>query len=178
MTLSKFFWFALFVGIQGAIAQIIDNLIVGSGVFPVGMIGFSWIAFLAWATYFLMGCNIKGGIKALLCFGVGIIVGITIISLGKQFYFLKQLSFPISIIIVVTGCMFLEKVPPVDSIAAIFIGCGIFFGFINYVPNANYINASLIILGYGIFGIICGWTTIMFRTWYEKNNILGKEEEK
>lgn len=168
MTVKKFIWFALFVGIQGALAQVVDNLVVASGILPDGAAGFSWVAFLAWATYFFAGCNVKGGVKAFCCFAVGIVVGIAIILLGSLFGFLGSFGFPAAIVVVVTACMFLEKVPPVDSIAAIFIGCGTFFGFMNYVPNASYAYAFAIILGYGGFGLICGWITIVFRNWYEK----------
>lgn len=167
MSTKQFFGFAFFVGIQGAVAQIVDNLIVGSGILPDGAVGFSWVAFLAWATYFLMGCDIKGGIKAFLCFAVGIAVGIAIMLLGGAFSFFGSLAFPAGIVVVVTACMFLEKVPPVDSIAAIFIGCGTFFGFMNYVPNASYVYVTAIILGYGAFGLLCGAITIFFRSWYE-----------
>ena len=168
MSAKQFFGFALFVGIQGAVAQIVDNLIVGSGMLPEGAVGFSWVAFLAWATYFLMGCDIKGGIKAFFCFAVGIVVGIAIIVLGGTFSFLGSLGFPAVIVVVVTACMYLEKVPPVDSIAAIFICCGTFFGFMNYVPNASYGYVTAIILGYGAFGLMCGAISIIFRGWYEK----------
>lgn len=167
MKSSKFFWFALFVGVQGAVCQIVDNWIVARGILPTGAVGFSWVAFLAWATYFMMGCSVKGGIKAWLCYAVGILVGILIILIGSACSFAGSLAFPIGIVIVVTACMFLEKVPPVDSIAAIFIGCGTFFGFMNYVPGSNYLYSIAIILGYGAFGLLCGWLTIVFRNWYE-----------
>lgn len=167
MSTSKFFVFALFVGLLGATVQSIDSLLMGSGLFPQGAAGFSWVAFLAWATYFFSGCTLKGGIKAWLCFAIGIVVGISIFTLGGVFGGLGFFSFPAAIVIVVTACMFLEKVPPVDSIAAIFVGCGTFFGIMTYVPEASYPYAAAVILGYGALGLFFGWITILFRQWWE-----------
>ncbi len=168
MDAKKFLGFALFVGFQGALAQIIDNVIIASGMLPEGAVGFSWVAFLAWATYFFSGCNAAGGIKAFLCFALGILTGVGIIEIGVRLPMLGSYAFPVAIVVVVTVCMYLEKVPPVNSIAAIFIGCGTFFGFMNYVPNATYGYVTGIIMGYGLIGLVSGYISIVFRVWYEK----------
>lgn len=59
MTAKKYFPIALFIGVQAAVLQAIDQLIC-AGVSPL-VAGGGWISFQAWAMYFLGGCTIKGG---------------------------------------------------------------------------------------------------------------------
>jgi hypothetical protein len=41
--------------------QIVDQII--SPMLPIENVGFGWIAFIAWAMYFMAGCTLEGGKK-------------------------------------------------------------------------------------------------------------------
>ena len=65
MTLKKFVLIPVIIGVLACLIQALDQLLYSS-VPPEGNVGFSWISFQSWAVYFLAGCTVRGGIKALL----------------------------------------------------------------------------------------------------------------
>lgn len=162
MGLKTFFGFSVFVALQGSAVQMTDQWLVAN-VLPEGAAGFSWVAFLAWATYFFAGCTIKGGVTSFLSFIAGIVTAIAIIMAGGVFSALGFFAFPAAIIIVVTLCMYLEKVPWFNSIPSVFIACGTFFGLMNYVPGATFLYSGAVILLYGGMGLVSGYISIWFR---------------
>jgi hypothetical protein len=137
----------------------IDNLI--KGFMPVGADrGFTYIAFVAWAVYFFSGCTGKGGIRAAIGYVVGIAFSVVIILLGNLFVSLGFFAVPLGVFIVVFLVLYLEKVPWVDLIPAMFVASGCYFGIMTYVPEASFGTAALVELVYGFIGLIFGWITI------------------
>jgi hypothetical protein len=145
----------------------IDNLI--KGCMPVGAEkGFTYIAFVAWAVYFFSGCTGKGGIRAAIGYVVGITFSIGIILLGGLFSFSGFFAVPLAVLVVVFIVLYLEKVPWVDLIPAMFVASGCFFGIMTYVPEASFATAAYVELVYGFIGLLFGWITITGKNFFAR----------
>ncbi|MFI3294625.1 MAG: DUF1097 domain-containing protein [Rikenellaceae bacterium] len=168
MNLKKFAVIPLIIGVLAVLIQIVDQLLM-EHVSPEGNVGFSWIAFQAWALYFLAGCDIKGGIKSLLGYIVGIGGSILIMLLGGAIS--EALGFfatPLAVGIIAFFIIFLERTQWLNLIPAIFIGAGAFFAFMSYVPGATFCVAATTEIIYCVIGLIFGVVTVALRTAYEK----------
>ena len=166
MTLRKFIVIPIMIALLAGSIQIVDQLL-HLKVEPAGNVGFGWIAFQAWAMYFLAGCDVKGGLKTLLGYVMGIVASVAIMVLGGKFSELGFYAFPIAVFLVVIPVIFLEKVKWLDFIPAIFIGAGAFFAFMSYVPNATFTTATKTELIYCILGLFYGYVTVKLRGTYE-----------
>ncbi|MDR3262328.1 MAG: DUF1097 domain-containing protein [Tannerella sp.] len=145
----------------------IDNLI--KGFMPIGADrGFTYIAFVAWAVYFFSGCTGKGGIRAAIGYVIGITFSIGIILLAGVFSFSAFFAVPIAVFIIVFLVLYLEKVPWVDLIPAMFVASGCFFGIMTYVPDATFCTAATVEIIYGFIGLLFGWITITGKTFFAK----------
>jgi hypothetical protein len=174
MKFSKFFVIPLFIAFQAFTMQIIDQLISGSFP-PPGNGGFGWIAFQAWAMFFLAGCTIKGGVKTFLGYISGIVASILIMTMGANLApSLAFWAFPVAIFVVVVAVICLERVPWLDFVPSIFIGAGVFFGFMTYVKGATFAGAATSELFYCLFGLLYGFITVKFRGWYEAKVAAGQ----
>lgn len=167
MTLKKFIAIPLIIALLAGTIQIVDQLL-HLQVEPVGNVGFGWIAFQAWAMYFLAGCDLKGGLKTLIGYVLGIVASIAIMTLGSTFAGAGFYAVPIAVFVVVIPVIFLEKVKWLDFIPAIFIGAGAFFAFMSYVPDATFAIAATTELIYCVLGLFYGFMTILLRGAYEK----------
>lgn len=158
--------FALGAGYTAFLAFLIvciDNLI--KGFMPIGADkGFTYIAFVAWAVYFFSGCTGKGGIRAAIGYVVGITFSVGIILLGGLFASTGFFALPLAVLVVVFVVLYLEKVPWVDLIPAMFVASGCYFGVMTYVPEATFGTAALVELVYGFIGLLFGWITITGKT--------------
>ena len=167
MKFSKFIIIPVFIAAQALIMQAIDQTLSKSFL-PAGNGGFAWIAFQAWAMYFLAGCNIKGGIRTFLGYVSGIVASIAIMELGKALGGpLGYWAFPAAVGIIVVPVICLEKVKWLDFVPSIFVGAGVFFGFMTYIKDATYGGAAVSELFYCLFGLVFGYITVVFRGWYE-----------
>ena len=159
---------ALFVGLQACSVQLLDILFHGM-LPPAANVGFSCIAFLGWPTYFMSGCDIKGGIKSFIAFVVGILAGIFICFLGGFFSFAGSFASVFAVLITAWLLFYYELGPGYcNHLAACYISCGCFFMFMNYVPGATYMNCFITEMVYLTVGLFYGWMTITFRQWVEK----------
>ena len=75
MTLKKFIAIPFIIALLAGTIQIVDQ-VLHLQVEPVGNVGFGWIAFQAWAMYFLAGCDLKGGLRTLIGYVMGIVASI------------------------------------------------------------------------------------------------------
>ena len=167
MNFKKFIPIPFIIALLAGTIQIADQ-VLNLHVEPVGNVGFGWIAFQAWAMYFLAGCDLKGGLKTLLGYVSGIVASIAIMVLGGKFAGMGFYAVPIAIVMVVIPVIWLEKVKWLDFIPAIFIGAGAFFAFMSYVPNATFATAATTELIYCVLGLFYGYITILIRGAYEK----------
>ena len=122
--------------------------------------GFTYIAFVAWAVYFFSGCTLKGGIRALIGYAIGISFSVLIILLAGAFSLTGFFAVPIGVFIIVLFVLYLEKVPWMDLIPAMFVASGCFFGIMTYVPEATFGTAACVEMIYGSIGLLFGWITI------------------
>jgi hypothetical protein len=167
MTLKKFIVIPFIIALLAGTIQMVDQLL-HLQVEPLGNVGFSWIAFQAWAMYFLAGCDLKGGLKTLIGYVIGIVASIAIMVLGGYFAGMGFYALPLAVFLVVIPVILLEKVKWLDFIPAIFIGAGAFFAFMSYVPDATFAIAAKTEIIYCILGLAYGYITILLRTAYEK----------
>lgn len=128
--------------------------------------GLTYIAFLAWAVYFFSGCTLKGGIRAAIGYVVGISFSIAIMLLADSLS--GFFAVPLAVFIVVLPVLYLEKVPWVDLIPAMFVASGCYFGIMNYIPEATFATAATVEIIYGFIGLLFGWITITGKGYIEK----------
>jgi len=161
----KYLPIPLFIALQAAVMMIIEpKLEVTSDIKFV-----AWIAFQAWAMYFLAGCDIKGGAKTLIGYFCGIVASVAIIELAGVVS-----SVPVAVFIVVIFVISAEKVPGIDFVPAWFIGAGMFFGLVNIDAFAEgatmmdkYIQSTGRVMYSCLVGLIFGYVTVTVRGWYE-----------
>jgi hypothetical protein len=167
---SKFIVIPIIIAILAFTIQIVDQLL-SPFMPPAGNSGFGWIAFQAWAMYFMAGCNVTGGIKVFLGYFSGIVVSIGIMVLGGNLIGMGIgfLSFPIAVFLMVLPTICLERVPWFDYIPGVFVGAGVFFGFMSYVKGATFSNGMFTELVYCALGLIYGYVTVVLRTKYEES---------
>lgn len=167
MKFSKFIIIPVMIAVLAALIQVADQLLC-TVVEPSTNRGFSWLAFQAWALYFVAGCTVKGGIKTFLAYVVGVAASIVIMIGAGWMNGLGFWAVPASLLIFVIPVICLEKVKWLDFIPGIFIGAGAFFAFMTYVPNASFENAAVTEMIYCSLGLLWGWMTVTLRTKYEK----------
>ncbi len=173
MKFSKFIVIPIIIAVLACIMQIFDQLLAAHT--PIGDYlagGGSWIAFQAWAVYFLGGCNVHGGVKGFISYALGIAASILIMVLGGAFggFF----GVPIAILLIVIPCICLERAEITSYVPALFIGAGAYFGIMGYIsPTTAHAGAfvpfALVELFYCLFGLVWGWITVTLRTAYEKS---------
>jgi hypothetical protein len=167
MKFSKFIVIPVFIAFLAFTMQAIDQGI-SKYFLPAGNVGFAWIAFQAWAVYFLAGCNVTGGVKSFLGYVSGIVASIAIMLLGPALGgALGFWAFPVAVFVVVVPVICLERVKWLNFVPSIFIGAGVFFGFMSYIKGATFSGAAVTILFYCLFGLVYGFITVAFRVWYE-----------
>ncbi len=166
MTAKKYLPIALFIGLQAAVLQAIDQSICAS-IAPLAA-GGGWISFQAWAMYFLGGCTPKGGARALIGYVIGMVASIAIIFCGGQLGALGFWAMPLVLLVLVPIILYLDIAPEmINFVPAVFVGAGVFFGIMSYIPGATFANAFMGEGLYCIIGLAFGWLTITFRGWYE-----------
>ncbi|MGR5339837.1 DUF1097 domain-containing protein [Vibrio astriarenae] len=165
MKFQQFIVIPIIVAFLAFTIQIVDQII--SPMLPIENVGFGWIAFIAWAMYFMAGCTLEGGKKVLFGYIAGIIASVAIMEFGGVLSSLGFFAVPVAIFFVVVPCICLERLPPFDFVPALFVGAGTFFGFMSYVSGATYAHAGFIELLYCGIGLTYGWITVTLRVKYE-----------
>ena len=166
------------LGVQAAILVLIN------GVLPAITHGMDmmWIAFQAWAVYFVVGCTPKNGVKAWIGYLTGNIASIAIIKLMGMPGF-KSLPTPGGMNLAMAGAVGLVVVPAIMSeniknmVPALFIGSGAFFASLGHaslaaaVPSGcqttQFLYAAQTELIYCALGLTFGFITVFWRGKYE-----------
>ena len=170
MNAKKYLPIALFIGLQACVLQAIDQSICAS--IPPLAAGGGWIYFQAWAMYFLGGCTPKGGTRALIGYVLGMIASIAIMVGGGALGALGFWAMPVILLILVPIILYLDIAPEMISfVPAVFVGAGVFFGVMSYIPGATFANAFVGEGVYCVIGLVFGFVTITFRGWYEKKYV-------
>ena len=141
-----------------------------------------WIAFQAWAVYFVAGCTPMNGLKAWIGYLTGIIASIAIIKLmgvpgikGIPFVAGMNFTMAIAVFIVVIPAIMTENLK--NMVPTLFIGSGAFFATMGHsslteaVPggdmNTKFLYATQVELVYCALGLIFGYITVIWRGKYE-----------
>ena len=131
-----------------------------------------WVAFQAWAVYFLAGCNPMGGIKAFIGYATGIAASIAIIELMQApgigaLPVVSGMSFAmaLAVFIVVIPAIMSENLK--NMVPALFIGSGAFFGLSGLMPGKSYLAVTQAELVYCAVGLFFGFITVYWRSKYE-----------
>ena len=152
-----------------------------------------WIAFQAWAMYFLAGCTLKGGVKVLLGYAGGAVASMAIMYLTGLLapcltgLLEPSLALPVALSVVVffvvIGVICGERVPWFDFVPAWFVGAGIFFGVMNIYQG--FPEGATEWTRYGItgahlmvscaVGLVYGVVTVFLRVKYEGMLTSGQE---
>jgi len=181
MPFSKFIVFPIFVAFQAAsLILLIPYIKVGpESIGGPGLI--AWISFQAWAMYFLAGCKVKTAAKTAIGYAGGIIASITIFKLAGVFagpmggYW----GFALAVFCVVIPLMCVERVEILNFVPAWFVGAGVFFA-LQFMSGATtmaeYSEIAVPEMIACLIGLSYGYSTVSFRTWYEKMVIPAKEE--
>ena len=126
MKKSQYLIFAIFVGIQSFLLQLVDQLI-GTHLASGGHSGFVFIAFQGWAVYFLLGSSVKGAVKGFCGYVLGILFAVIMIGMSAVLPDLKFLTVPLVALIVVPFMMYFEFAPwCISNVAVFFVGAGAF----------------------------------------------------
>ena len=166
MKIIKYLGGPLIIAILALICQIVDQII--GPMMPIGA-SFGWVAFQAWAAYFIAGCTVKGGVKAFWAYVVGIVASICIIAVGSMWSSgLGFWAFPLSVLVFVIPTIATEKVDLLSLTPIIFVSAGAYFGIMNYVPEATYTTAFIVEMLYCVIGLVLGYLTIVIRGAYDK----------
>ena len=152
---------AAFTALLAFIIVCIDQLIKQFMPIEIGAErGFTYLSFVAWAVYFFAGCTLKGGIRAYIGYAVGIAVSILIMEFASVLSSTGFFAVPLAVIIIVFFVLYLEKVPWIDMIPAMFVASGCYFGMMTYIDGATYGTAACVEMIYGFIGLLFGWITI------------------
>ena len=126
-----------------------------------------WVAFQAWAMYFMAGCTYAGGVRVVLGYLGGAIASIAIMELSGVLSFLGLMGLPVAVLIIVVPVICADRVPWFNFVPAWFVGAGVFFALKTYIPNLSHTDAGIMSLLSCIVGCIFGVITILGRAKYE-----------
>jgi len=140
-----------------------------------------WVAFQAWAMYFLAGCTLMGGIRAFIGYAIGIAASIVIIELmgAPGINNLPMLDFGVGMNLAMAVAVFIVVVPAIMTeklkvmIPAVFVGSGAFFGLTELSGGAEKMGWELHMavtraeLVYCAVGLLFGCITVFWRGMYE-----------
>jgi hypothetical protein len=179
MSPQKYILIPVFIAFQAFIMMVVYPFVPGNLIDGGGLL--TWIAFQAWAMYFLAGCKPDMALKVLAGYAGGIIASIAIIEIGGNLLGGLnmeggvQLGIAIAVFIVVIPVIAAEKLPGINFIPAWFVGSGVFFALITYnaapeevtCPWHWYTRIGVTELVACVIGLGFGYCTVTFRTWYE-----------
>jgi len=126
-----------------------------------------WVAFQAWAMYFMAGCTYSGGVKVVLGYLGGAIASIAILELAGVLSFLDPMHVPVAVLIVVVPVICADRVPWFNFVPAWFVGAGVFFALKVHIGVPSYKDAAIMSLLSCIVGCLFGVVTILGRAKYE-----------
>lgn len=180
MKFGRLFLYVVCLSLLAAIVTLITNLLQGAGIIATGA-SLTFISFICWASYFLFGASIKGGISAICGFIVGIAGAILIFELIGVFagwgMDVSALAIPGAVFVVVVIMALFEKIQYFDNIPAIFLGTGMYFGLMGGMPplaEKGYLVVAAGLLLYALLGFAAGWLSVLIRGAFEKSS--GKTE--
>ncbi|MHC4251981.1 MAG: DUF1097 domain-containing protein [Planctomycetota bacterium] len=184
MSFGKFIVIPIFIAFQAFVMMLvfpkvtINPEILGGG----GLL--AWVAFQAWAMYFLAGCNPKMGAKTFVGYLGGVIASIAIFEIGDLlsgpngdllgFYW----GYAIAVFLIVVPVISAQRVPGIDFVPSYFLGAGVFFGLMTHCgvghTAGEYATVTLAEMIACTLGLAWGYVTVVFQTWYTEKMTGGE----
>lgn len=160
---------AVVIGIIAGVLVLLDGIIAKL----LNLSGsFTWIAFVSWTVFF--GETVKERLKAVVGYIIGFLSAVAIINLGNWLSSIPLSIFGVAVgsilatVIINFACIELEAIKkyfPI-SVSGIFVGIAMTFSGlgIGLMPNTlgNSLMVLLVIMIYGILGLLSGWATLKF----------------
>lgn len=177
MTFGQYIVIPLFIAFQAFMMMLVAPYIPGNPESVGGPGLMAWVAFQAWAMYFLAGCTIPTGLKTLAGYFGGIVASIAIFELGAKLAGLNGTTpwgLYLAVFIVVVAVISAEKVPGLNFVPSWFLGAGVFFALMTFgkKPEGDsmflwYAKLALPEMVACAFGLAFGYVTVAFRKSYE-----------
>ena len=178
MPFSKFIIIPLFIALQAFTMMVLTPYIPLTSKALGGPGLLTWISFQAWAMYFLAGGNVKMGVKTLVGYLGGVIASIAIFELAAALSCLNcgatSWGLYVAVFVVVVFVICAQKVPGIDFVPSYFLGAGVFFALMTYLKKPDdvahfawYVQVAVPELVACAVGLIFGWVSVVFQTWYE-----------
>lgn len=174
MKTEKLFIYAICIAALAGFVDLSTNLLQGFGIITTEA-SLTFITFISWAAYFLLGANLKGAFSGILGIIVGISAAILMFLLVGVFATngldVATVAIPLAVFVLVIIMLLFEKVPYFNNVAAIFLGTGMFFGLMGIpaVAAEGYLMVAVGELLYASIGFAAGWFTIAIRIAVEKS---------
>ncbi|MEN9975175.1 MAG: hypothetical protein RLZZ282_1181 [Verrucomicrobiota bacterium] len=182
LTHKQLFVVSCGLAVQAAILVLINGLMPN---ITHGM-DMMWIAFQAWAVYFVVGCTPMNGVKAWIGYLTGILTSIAIIQLTGM-PGIKSLPVVGGMNLALSAAVFIMVIPAIMSenfknmVPALFIGSGAFFASLGHASLADSLKAAGAVgsqsttflyaaqaeLLYCALGLSFGFITVFWRSRYE-----------
>ena len=167
MTFKQFFPIPVVIAVLAFLLMLIN---LGAAHCPnYGKYFVVWVAFQAWAMYFMAGCTLKTGVKVMLGYLGGAVGSIAIMELGgvlgRTMPFLGEMAGPVAVLILVVPIICSERVPMFNFVPAWFVGAGVYFAM--KTDAITHIDTTFMSLFSCLVGVIFGIVTVIFRTKYE-----------
>ena len=181
MPWSKFIIIPLFITLQAFILMLISPYVPFTSKEVAAVAGpglLVWVAFQAWAVYFMGGGSVKMGVKSLIGYAGGIAASIGIFKASAALSCLTLGGTPFGLYLIVgmvAGLLVcLGRFPSIDFVPAYFVGAGVFFALTGYLKQPAGVDQITWWLKLaapemmGCFtGLFFGWGSVTFQTWYE-----------
>ncbi len=170
LTFKQFFMIPVMIAVLAFILMLVD-LGFGKALAEAKNYFVIWIAFQAWAMYFMAGCTYTGGAKVFLGYLGGAVASTIIMEAAGSMTFLGTLAAPVAVLIFVVPIICFERVPWFDFIPAWFVGAGAFFGLTGLQGAAKsgwgHLDVGIACLLSCTVGMIFGVLTVIGRGKYE-----------
>ena len=171
MTFKQFIIIPIGIAILAFVLMLAD---MGFGSFTKYFV--VWVAFQAWAMYFMAGCKLESGVKVMAGYLGGALASVAIFALAGVLGFLGQMAIPVAVLIVVVPVISAERVPVFNFVPAWFVGAGVFFALSGANPGMSYVDRGISSLLSCLVGVLFGIVTVIFRTRYEAS-VASKSKE-
>jgi hypothetical protein len=177
MTFGQYIVIPLFIAFQAFVMMLIAPFIPGNPDAVGGGGLMAWVAFQAWAMYFLAGCTVPMGLKTLAGYFGGICASVAIFELAGVFAGLNTTTLwglYLAVFIVVVAVISAEKVPGLNFVPSWFLGAGVFFALMTFGKKPAddsmflwYAKLALPEMVACALGLVFGYVTVAFRKSYE-----------
>lgn len=178
MPWNKFIFIPLFIALQAWALMTLAPYIPGTSKEVASVAGpglLVWVAFQAWAVYFMGGGTVKMGVKSFIGYAGGIAGGIAIFKLaGLLEVSGTPIGLNLTVGIVAALLVCLGRLPSIDFVPSYFVGCGVFFALTGYLKapagmaqESWWGHLAVPELTACLVGLFCGWGSVTFQTWYE-----------